>query len=144
MTMAVVAAITQLVSWFSEGGNVRLGGPLSGGFVEENTESDHCEKEEVLSLVPEVEREELQGIALVVGGAGGVGFVVVDVDELEVDEGVVDVVVEEDVYFVADPVLPSERRGVEDALDASVQAICEPCAGRRSAAKDVVGPRTPV
>ncbi len=57
---------------------------------------------------------------------------VVDVDELEVDEGVVDVVVEENVYFVADPVLPSERRGVEDTLDASVQAICKPCAGRRS------------
>ena len=38
----------------------------------------------MLSLVPEVEREELQGIALVVGGAGGVGFVAVDVDELEV------------------------------------------------------------
>ena len=144
MTMAVVAAITQLVSWFSEGGNVRLGGPLSGGFVEENTESDHCEKEEVLSLVPEVEREELQGVALVVGGAGGVGFVVAEVDELEVDEGVVDVVVEDDVYFVADPVLPSERGRVEDTLDAGVQAICEPCAGRRSAAKGVVGPRTPV
>ena len=138
--MAVVAAVYQLDETKSESRSANWS-PLLGGFVEENTEGDHGEKEEVLSLVPEVEREELQGVALVVGSAGGVGFVVVEVDELEVDEGVVDVVVEDDVYFIADPVLPSERGRVEHTLDAGMQAICEPCAGWRRAAEDVVGPR---
>ncbi len=77
----------------------------------------------------------------VVGSSGGIGFVAVDVDELEVDEGIVDVIVERDVYLVADPVLPAKRRRVEDALDAGVQAVCQPRAGRRRATKDVVGPR---
>ena len=81
------------------------GSPVSRTLIESDNGENHGEKEEVLTLVPQVDGKEFHGVSLVVAGALFVGGIMFLIDLAVVKEGFVDVVVEGGVVLVFNPVL---------------------------------------
>ncbi|CAE8618695.1 unnamed protein product [Polarella glacialis] len=81
------------------------GSPVSRALIEGDKGENHGEKEDMLTLVPQVEGKEFHGVALVVAGALFVGGKMFLIDLAVVQESFVHLVVEDGVVLVSNPVL---------------------------------------